>query len=69
MIKVQGSAILKVDYTVVLEDMTTDEFDALPVKEQNELLDSHINWLDACRNAEVDDIEIYDIYEIKEGEN
>ena len=62
MITVTGQARLKVPYTVQL-DMTTEEFDALSERKQNELLDDSIDWKDACRNAELDDIDVDDVQE------
>lgn len=64
MIKVSGDATLKVRYEVEL-DITEDEFDALPANKQDELIDAAVDWQEACRNATLDTVEIYDLVEIK----
>ena len=60
MIKVSGEVALKVRYAVKL-NMTEEEFDALSERKQNELIDGAINWHDELRNAETDEIEVWDI--------
>jgi hypothetical protein len=62
MITVSGTATLKVNYSVDL-DMTEEQWDALSEKKQNEILDSTIDWMDECRSAEVDEIEVDDVTE------
>lgn len=63
MIRVTGTATLKVDYSVDL-DMTEEQFDALSERHQNQLIDRHIDWFDACRSGEMDDLDIDDVTEI-----
>lgn len=63
MIEVNGEVTLKVRYSVKL-NMTLDEFESLSTRKQNELLDGSIDWHNELRNAETDDIEVWDIDEI-----
>lgn len=65
MIKVSGQATLKVPYTVTL-NMTEEEFDRLTESKQNELLDNAIDWMDATRSADVDEIDVWDLDEVEE---
>lgn len=65
MITITGNATLKVPYEVEI-DMTEAQFDALPISKQNELIDSAIDWKDACRSGEVDDIEIDELVEAED---
>ena len=60
MITVKGMARLRVPYSVKL-NMTEEEFDSLSERKQNQLLEDAIDWKDACRNAETDDIEVDDV--------
>lgn len=60
MIIVNGEAKIRVDYSVEL-DMTEEQWDSLSEKKQNEILDSAIDWMYACRSGEVDNIEVYDV--------
>lgn len=64
MIRVIGTAKLRVNYDVQL-DMTEEEFDSLSESEQNDILDHKIDWMNECRSAEVDDIEVDDVQEIQ----
>ncbi|WP_422122901.1 hypothetical protein DHX103_14305 [Planococcus sp. X10-3] len=64
-IKVSGSATLKVDFEVEL-NMTEEELDAMPYRKLNELLDSTINWSSIMSNAEVDDFEVYEVWDAEE---
>lgn len=59
MMKVTGVATLRVPYSVKL-DMTAEEFGNLSERKQDELLDEAIDWMDATRSAEVDEIEVFD---------
>jgi hypothetical protein len=68
MIRVKGTAELRVWYEVEL-DMTEDEFDALPAKQQDELLESAIDWQEVNRSAEVQGFEIDDLVEEDEEES
>jgi hypothetical protein len=63
MIRVTGTAKLRVNYEVQL-DMTEDEFDAMSERSQNELLDNMIDWKEACRSAELDDLDVDDLVEV-----
>lgn len=63
-IRVEGEAILKVRFLVELP-MSEEAFDALSQRAQNQLLDNHIDWNSACRDAELDDISIDDLEEIE----
>lgn len=62
MIKVSGEVTLKVRYAINL-DMSEAEFESLSEKKQNELIDEAIDWQDATRSAEVDEIDVWDIEE------
>ena len=62
MIVISGEAKLKVPYKVQL-NMTVEEFDALPERKQNELIEEAIDWRDATRSAETDEIDVWDINE------
>lgn len=62
MIKVSGTARLKVDYSVRI-DMTEEEFNEMPLRNQEELLDNSIDWETVCRNATVDDIDVDEVEE------
>jgi hypothetical protein len=62
MITVKGTARLRVEYSVEL-DMTMEEFDSLSERKIHELLDSRIDWMDACRSAEIYDMDIDDVEE------
>lgn len=66
MIRVTGAANLRVPFSIDL-DMTEDEFDGLPDSKLEKLLDASIDWHEACRSAEIDDLDVYDIEEIGEG--
>lgn len=63
-LKVQGTATLRVNYAVEVQ-YTEAQWEALSEKKQNEILDSAIDWAEACRNADVDDI---DVDNYQEGE-
>lgn len=66
-ITVIGTAYLRVDYSVELPMSETD-FDALPAEMQNDLLETHIDWLEECKQAEVQDFDVDEIEETEEGE-
>lgn len=57
MIRISGTASVDVDWEIEL-DMTEEEFDNLSEGLQNELIDSNVDWLDACRNGSIDNIEV-----------
>ncbi|WP_438498038.1 hypothetical protein [Paenibacillus sp. IHBB 3054] len=63
MIRVTGKAKLIVNYDVEL-DMTEEEFDSLSERKQNEVLDDAIDWIEVCRNADVDEIDVDDLVEV-----
>ncbi|OIJ17075.1 hypothetical protein BKP37_00610 [Anaerobacillus alkalilacustris] len=64
-ITVSGEVRLRVSYQVEL-NMSEQEFDALSEREQNEHLENAIDWLEAGRNAEVDEFDVDDVIEIEE---
>ncbi|MEK4700387.1 hypothetical protein MKX47_12390 [Solibacillus sp. FSL R7-0668] len=64
-IKVEGTATLKVNYSVSV-NYTEEQWEALSWKKQNEILDAAIDWSDACRNADVDDIDVDDYFKVEE---
>lgn len=61
-LKVQGTATLRVNYAVEVQ-YTEAQWEALSEKKQNEILDAAIDWAEACRNADVDDIDVDDYQE------
>lgn len=63
MIKITGEVTLKVNYAVKL-DMTAEQFEGLSERKQNELIEEGIDWHNELRNAQTDDIEVWDIDEI-----
>lgn len=65
MIKVSGSVRLYVNYTVKL-NMTEAEFDALSYGKQESLVESHINYYEAMRGADVSDIDIDELEEVED---
>lgn len=65
MIEVNGTAKIRVDFSVEV-DMTVEEWDALSQKKQDEYIENHADWMDACRSGEVDDIEVDDVIEVNE---
>lgn len=60
MIEVNGTAKVRVDYSVNV-DMTVDDWDALSDNEQNKIIEGQVDWMDACRSGEVDDIEVDEV--------
>ncbi|PNQ83093.1 hypothetical protein [Paenibacillus sp. F4] len=63
MIRISGTATVRVDYEVEIE-LTEDKFYELTEKKQTELLESAIDWWDALRNGQTDEIEVDDIEEV-----
>ena len=61
MITVTGDTTLRLRYKVKF-NMTEEQWDALSEVEQNELIDSKIDWHNEMRNAEVTDYEVDDVY-------
>lgn len=61
-IVVEGSALLRVQYSVVL-NMSEEEWDALSDSKANSMIEHHVDWLEAGRNAQVWDIDIDDVIE------
>lgn len=66
MIKVSGRITLSIDYTVKL-NMTEEQFDNLSERQVNKLIDESIDWHNAMNNAEVEDVDVWDLEEV-EGE-
>ena len=64
MIRVNGSAKLKTDFTVDL-NITEEEFDAVSSRQQDLLIENSVDWQEAMRQAEVDDIDVDDLEEIE----
>lgn len=60
MIEVTGRATLKVPYKVRL-NITEEQFDAMSERQQNELLDSTIDWHSTMSSAEADDFDVDDV--------
>jgi hypothetical protein len=60
MIKVTGTARLSVDYEVEL-DMSVEEWEMMNLARQDELIDGYVNWMEVCRNARTDDIDVDDV--------
>lgn len=65
MIKVSGVFKLTGSYEVEL-NMTEEQFYALSERQVTDLIDSQIDWLEATRNSELDEIEVYDLQEWEE---
>lgn len=65
MITVSGRFELRGHYSVEL-DITEEEFDAMTTRKQNELLDSSIDWEDTYRQAELSDIEVDEVSEVRD---
>lgn len=63
-LKVQGTATLRVNYAVEVQ-YAEAQWEALSEKKQNEILDAAIDWAEACRNADVDDIDVDDYKEVE----
>lgn len=64
MIEVTGEATLKVKYSVEL-DISEDEFENLSERKQDEMIEDAINWHEILKNAETNEIEIDDVFEIE----
>ncbi|RXZ77272.1 hypothetical protein EBB07_33925 [Paenibacillaceae bacterium] len=60
MITVRGQATITVDFEVKL-DMTEEEFDSNPPEAQNDIINHRIDWLESCRAAELDGIDIFEV--------
>ena len=65
MIKVSGRITLSVDYTVKL-NMTEEQFYNLSEHQQNQIIDENIDWHNTLRNAEVEDVDVWDLEEVEE---
>lgn len=65
-LKVSGSFKLTSNFEINL-DMTSEEFEALNQREQDELMENHINWYKVLRS--VDFIEFSDDIDWKEVSN
>jgi hypothetical protein len=68
MIRVRGTARIRADFEVEL-DMTEEEFDALPSHEQDDILDSAIDWHNVLDSSETDDFEIDDVEEVEDEQS
>lgn len=64
-LKVEGTAKLNVNYSVEV-NYTEEQWEAMSVRQQNEILDGAIDWLAAGRNATVDDIDVDEYFVIEE---
>jgi len=56
---VYGSVKLEVRFDIEL-DMTEDEFENLSQKEQDYLIETSIDWNDTMRNAEIDEVDVWE---------
>ncbi|WP_107950901.1 hypothetical protein [Lysinibacillus parviboronicapiens] len=64
-LKVEGIATLRAGYSVEVP-YTEEQWEALSERKQNEILDAAIDWYEVSRNAEVDDIDVYDYQKVEE---
>lgn len=64
MIKVTGIAKLKVPFEVNL-DITEAEFETMSDRKSDELIENAIDWHSATRNAETDEIDVWEYEEQK----
>lgn len=62
MITIGGRITLKMPYKIKLS-MTEVEFDALSEFEQDQLIDSAIDWANELRNAEITETEVDEVEE------
>ena len=58
-LQVYGSVKLEVRFDIEL-DMTEDEFENLSQKEQDYLIETSIDWNDTMRNAEIDEVDVWE---------
>jgi hypothetical protein len=65
MIKVTGTLRLRGNYTVEL-DMTEEEFDNLSEREQNEEIESSIDWRNWVEIADLYDLDVDEVEETEE---
>lgn len=66
MIKVTGMASLRVRYMVEV-NVTEEQWEQMNESSQNDFLESVIDWKDACRSAEIDEMDVWDIEEVSNG--
>lgn len=63
-INVYGNIVLKLKFDVEIPDMTEKEWDALSERQQNHMIESRINYGEEMRNAEVDEVDVWEAREI-----
>lgn len=63
---VYGQVVLKVDFNIDLP-ISEEEFGNMNEQEQDDLIDSHIDWSDAMRSAEVDEVDVYEYRKVEEA--
>ncbi|GLC88662.1 hypothetical protein [Lysinibacillus piscis] len=63
MLKVTGQATLKVRYEVELP-ISEAAYEAMSEQEAHAYLDGHIDWQQACQNAETNEIDVWDYEEV-----
>ncbi|WP_040981037.1 hypothetical protein [Oceanobacillus jeddahense] len=64
-INVYGEAVLTVRFDVDLP-LSEDEFESLSQKEQDQLIDTKIDWVEATKSAEIDNFDIYEFRKVDE---
>lgn len=66
-IRLIGEATLKVPFDITV-GMSEEQFDALPGRKQNDLVDNTVDWASAMSQATFDDADIDEVYEIEDAE-
>jgi len=61
--RVYGEVILKVPFDVIL-NISEQEFERLSERQQDALIDEHIDWYEATRSGEVDEFDVYEYGEV-----
>lgn len=64
-INVSGEIILKLKFDVRISDMTEQEWDELSERQQNHMIESRINYGEEMRNAEVDEVDVWEAREVE----
>lgn len=67
MIRIKGVVTLSNAFDVEL-DMTEEEFDRLAEWEQNDEIESQIDWHNWTAGAETTEVDVWDLDEVEEGE-
>ena len=67
MIKVHGTAALEVDFIVQL-NMSEEQFDSLSERAQTNAIDEAIDWRGIMQSAELKDIDIWDLEEVRKND-